>query len=304
MLKEIIVAQPRGFCGGVERAIAIIEKALKESTSAVYCFREIVHNRDVVDDLRRKGVIFVNDLTRIPAGSTVVFSAHGVSPGIREQAERQQLHIVDATCPFVNKVHNEVKSFSRNGCSIVLVGIRGHDEVAGVVAEAPEQITVIENRQEAEQLTVENPQNVAVIMQTTLSTQDAAAILQTLEKRFPFLHKPPQSDICYATEKRQNAVRKLARRTDKILVLGARNSSNTNRLAEVACASGTEGILVCTLDDVNSIDLNTPEVLGITAGASTPEAFVDDVLTVLRKRTDARIYEICLEEEEHPYIKP
>ncbi len=302
--REIIAAQPRGFCAGVRRAINIIEKALENAGQSVYCFREIVHNQDVVADLQDKGVLFVNDLSRIPEGSTVVFSAHGVSPEVREQARHQQLNIVDATCPFVNKVHQEVKRFASQGSSIILVGIRGHDEVTGVVAEAPDKITVIENRAEAEQVKLKNPEDVAVIMQTTLSIEDAADILQTLQERFPRLKTPAKSDICYATQKRQNAVRELAQRTEKILVLGAKNSSNTNRLVEVASAAGTEGILISTLDDLAAVDLSKAEVIGVTAGASTPEAFVQDVLTSLQQRTDAAVKEVKLEQEERPYHEP
>ena len=280
--KRLVVACPHGFCAGVRRAVDAVEAALRNFPPPVYCFNEIVHNRRIVDDLAGRGVVFVRDVADVPEGAVLLFSAHGVTPAVRAAAGRRGLTVVDATCPFVTKVHSEVKRFAARGYGIVLIGKRGHDEVVGVAGEASEHVTVVESVDDACRLAVPDPSRVAVVTQTTLSVDETEAVMRVLRERFPALEIPAGSDICYATTNRQEAVRRVAAVTDRILVLGAHNSSNTNRLVEVARRAGTPADLVCDLDELAAVPLDEVRAVGVTAGASTPQPFVDRVLERLR----------------------
>jgi 4-hydroxy-3-methylbut-2-enyl diphosphate reductase len=271
-LRKLYLAAPRGFCAGVDRAIDIVELALEVYGPPVYVRHEIVHNRHVVEDLRRKGAVFVDELEGLPKGAVVIFSAHGVSPAVRAEADRLGLKSLDATCPLVTKVHLEALRYARDGYTIVLVGHREHVEVVGTMGEAPESIVVVETKEEVERLELPDPTRVAYITQTTLSVDDVRAIVEALRRRFPGIREPAKDDICYATQNRQNAVKELARRCDVVLVVGAPTSSNANRLVEVARDLGARAHLIESAEDIR------PEWLeghaGITAGASTPEAVV------------------------------
>jgi 4-hydroxy-3-methylbut-2-enyl diphosphate reductase len=282
--KQAMVAFPRGFCAGVRRAVDAVEAALLKFPAPIYCFHEIVHNRQVVDRLSAKGVVFVHDLDEVPSGGVVLFSAHGVTPQLRDDARQRGLTVIDATCPFVAKVHAEVKRFAQDGCTIVLIGKRGHEEVVGVAGEAPEHVIVVEDPDEARRVDVADPSRVAVVMQTTLSQAEAGDVLAVLRNRFPGLRTPPNSDICYATTNRQEAVRQLSEKVERVLVLGARNSANTNRLVEVARKAGTAAELLPDMDSLAAIAFEGVSRVGVTAGASTPESFLDEVMGALAER--------------------
>jgi 4-hydroxy-3-methylbut-2-enyl diphosphate reductase len=265
-------AAPRGFCAGVDRAIDIVEMALQVYGAPIYVRHEIVHNRHVVEDLRRKGAVFTDDLQEVPEGSVVIFSAHGVSPAVREEARARRLRALDATCPLVTKVHLEALRHAREGYSIVLVGHRDHVEVIGTLGEAPDAIVVCESVEEVERLELPDPDRVAYITQTTLSLDDCAAIVAALKRRFPNVKEPAKDDICYATQNRQNAVKVMAPKCTTVLVVGAPASSNANRLVEVATALGAQAHLIESAEDIRPEWL-TGDV-GLTAGASTPESVV------------------------------
>lgn len=290
--RTVILASPRGFCAGVRHAVDIAEAVLQQRPHPVYGLKEIVHNRQVTEALERKGLRFVQDLADVPAGSTVLFSAHGVPPSIRAAAAERRLEVIDATCPFVMKVHEEVKRFAAQGCTIALIGHRRHDEVIGVAGEAPDRVVVIENEAEAAALLPADPDRLAVITQTTLSQEETDRILAVLRSRFPRLVTPPKKDICYATANRQEAVRQLARRVPFILVLGAANSSNSRRLVEVAVANGAEAHLVSEPAELDAIPLAGRETIGLTAGASTPEPFIAAILDRLRGQGFDRVEEM------------
>jgi 4-hydroxy-3-methylbut-2-enyl diphosphate reductase len=303
-VKKLLLAKPRGFCAGVDRAIDVVNLALDLYHGPVYVRKEIVHNVHVVDELRRKGVIFVDELDEVPDGATVVFSAHGVSPEVRARATARRLKVIDATCPLVTKVHLEAVRFSREGRPIVLVGHEGHDEVVGTMGHAPEHIRLISSVEEATILDVPDPDRVAVITQTTLSLDDTSAIIGALRTRFPSLMAPARDDICYATENRQMAVKAIAKEAQVILVIGSRNSSNSNRLAEVARDAGARAYLI---DDISQIDptwFEGVECLGITAGASAPEYLVDGVIHYFRARGVTDIQEIQAVTEEVSFALP
>ena len=270
----------------------------------MYVRKEIVHNVHVVNDLRAKGAIFVDELDEVPDGATVIFSAHGVSPNVRARAAARGLKVIDATCPLVTKVHHEAVRFAREGRPIVLVGHQGHDEVVGTMGHAPEHIQLIGSAEEAEALRVADPERVAVITQTTLSLDDTSAVVDVLRRRFPGIEAPTRDDICYATQNRQVAVKALARRVPVILVIGSKNSSNSNRLAEVAQAAGARAYLI---DDVSQIDpvwLQGVERLGITAGASAPEHLVDEVVQFFRARGATDLEEVEAITEEVSFALP
>ena len=268
----LYLAAPRGFCAGVDRAIDVVEMALEVYGPPIWVRHEIVHNRHVVEDLRRKGAHFTDDLSEVPAGAVVVFSAHGVSPAVRREAVARGLKPLDATCPLVTKVHLEALRHAKDGCTIVLVGHRSHVEVEGTLGEAPASIVVVENVAEAEAVAVPDPARVACITQTTLSVDDCRAILDVLRRRFPALREPAKDDICYATQNRQNAVKALAERCGRVIVMGAPASSNANRLVEVAIAHGARAWLIESADDLEPEWLDGD--IGVTAGASTPEHIV------------------------------
>ena len=288
-MKKIIIAEPHGFCAGVTRAIALAEKALGSragSSGPLYCLHELVHNRSVVERLSGRGIVFVKDLEEVPDGGTVLFSAHGVSPAIRRTAARKGLDVIDATCVFVAKVHEAVRKYASEGCSVLLIGNRGHDEVLGVSGEAPAAVTVVETIADAESVMVPDPDKVAVVTQTTLAVAQVESVMEVLRRRFPRLVTPPRSGICYATTDRQEAVRRIARETGFVLVLGSVNSANSNRLVDVARSEGAQSELVpdvaAVRDLVHEGALDGVEALGLTAGASTPEDIVESTIDFLR----------------------
>lgn len=295
--RKIIIANPHGFCQGVRRAIDTAEAALKRFEPPLYCLHEIVHNGQVVDELTEKGVRFVRDLNEVPERSNLLFSAHGVSPAVRNAAERKRLKIIDATCPFVSKVHMEARRFAGAGCSVVIIGHRSHEEVIGVAGEAPGNVEVVENEEEASRIQPPDPEKIGVVCQTTLSVSYANRIIGILRSRFPLLRTPPISDICYATQNRQRAVRAIAKKADMILVLGSRTSANTRRLAEVAESSGCVASLIDTSERLKNLDLSGIKVLGLTSGASTPESFVQAAVEYLRTRGFTKTEYITVAEE-------
>ena len=279
---KILLAAPRGFCAGVDRAIEIVERALALHGRPVYVRHEIVHNRHVVDRLRAMGAIFVDELAEVPAGSVVVFSAHGVSPAVREEAASRGLRPIDATCPLVTKVHFEARRHDLEGREILLIGHAGHVEVEGTMGEAPERMTLVESVADAERVAVRDPARVAFLTQTTLSVDDTRAIIEVLRRRFPSIAGPPQEDICYATQNRQNAVKGLAERLDLLLVVGAPNSSNSRRLVEVGRAAGVRSELVEEAADIDPAWCAGARTVGVTAGASAPEELVRSIVDRLR----------------------
>ncbi len=291
----LYLAAPRGFCAGVDRAIDIVDLALQVYGKPIYVRHEIVHNRHVVQDLRDKGAIFIEDLADVPAGAVVIFSAHGVSPVVRREAQERGLRALDATCPLVTKVHLEALKYAREGYTIVLIGHRNHVEVQGTMGEAPDAIVLVETLEDAEALEVKDPARVAYITQTTLSVDDVRAIVAALKRRYPQIHEPAKDDICYATTNRQNAVKELARHCGVILVVGAPASSNANRLVEVAQQLGASAYLIESALDIK------PEWIagdiGITAGASTPEPVVQDCVERVLALGSYRVEEIRITEE-------
>ncbi len=304
-VRRILLAAPRGFCAGVVRAIEIVDLALDCFEGPVYVRREIVHNSHVVRDFEARGVRFVQELDEVPDGATAVFSAHGVSPQVRASATARGLRVIDATCPLVTKVHLEAIRFARMGYEILLVGHAGHEEVEGTMGEAASQIQLVSSVADAQQIAVRDPERVAFITQTTLSMEDTRPIVEALRSRFPKIHVPAKDDICYATQNRQVAVRALARQAPVILVVGSRNSSNSNRLVEEAALAGARAYLV---DDVSEIDpawLDGVETIGITSGASAPEFLVDEIVRVLRagREVDVDIV-LTVEEDVHFPLPP
>jgi 4-hydroxy-3-methylbut-2-enyl diphosphate reductase len=278
---KVLLASPRGFCAGVVRAIDIVNLALKHFGLPLYVRRDIVHNKYVVNELRDKGIVFVDHLDEVPSGSRVIFSAHGVSPEVREEAHRNHLKIIDATCPLVTKVHSEAIKYARMGHTIILIGHADHDEVIGTLGEAPDSIRVLISAEQVEELQVPDPEKVAYLTQTTLSLDETRHVVERLRARFPKIHGPATEDICYATQNRQSAVLELAKRAEIILVVGSANSSNSRRLVEVAKSQGIPAFLI---DDIGSIQLDwLKEIhgIGLTAGASAPESLVESVIQFL-----------------------
>ncbi len=277
----MILASPRGFCAGVERAIEVVERALDRFGPPVYVRRQIIHNRHVVAGLADRGAVFVEELDEVPDGSHVVFAAHGVSPAVREDAARRRLATVDATCPLVAKVHNEVRRFAARGFDVLVIGHADHEEVQGTMGEAPDAITLVEDVEAALTVPVRDPERVAYVTQTTLAVDEVADVVATLRGRFPSLEAPPREDICYATQNRQDAARALAEECDVVLVVGSRNSSNSNRLVEVVRRAGCAAHL---LDDDDGLRLEWVAgagTVGVTAGASAPESMVNRVVRAL-----------------------
>jgi len=279
----VILAKPRGFCAGVERAIDIVNLALELYQPPVYVRKQIVHNRYVIETLSKRGAIFVDEVDEVPEGALVIVSAHGVSPDVFQDARQRRLNVIDATCPLVTKVHAEVKRFAREGLSIILIGHEGHDEVIGTMGELPGQIQLVSTVEQAEDVQVSNSDKVAVATQTTLSVDDARAILDVLKRRFPRLVTPSSDDICYATQNRQAAVKLIAQQADLVLVVGSDNSSNSERLREVAEVSGARSFLIDNVSEIQDEWLDGVEVVGITAGASAPEKLVLDVVEFFRE---------------------
>jgi 4-hydroxy-3-methylbut-2-enyl diphosphate reductase len=301
---KLLLAKPRGFCAGVDRAIDVVNLTLQLYPGPVYVRKEIVHNVHVVNELRAKGVIFVDELDEVPDGATVIFSAHGVSPEVRARAAGRGLKVIDATCPLVTKVHHEAVRYAVEDRPIVLVGHEGHDEVIGTMGHAPEHIHLISSAAEAETLSVAAPDRVAVITQTTLSLDDTSAVVDVLRRRFPHILAPAKDDICYATQNRQLAVKALAGRTSVILVIGSRNSSNSNRLAEVARAQGARAHLIDDISQIEPAWLEGVDCLGITAGASAPEYLVDELVQYFRAQGVTEIEEISAVTEEVSFALP
>lgn len=280
---EIVLAQPRGFCAGVDRAIDIVERALELHGAPIYVRHEIVHNRYVVQDLRTKGAIFIDDLDEAPAGSIVVFSAHGVSKDVRAEAQRMGLKVFDATCPLVTKVHVEVAKMRAEGREIIMIGHRGHPEVEGTLGQSKDGMYLVETPEDVAQLQVTSPDKLAFVTQTTLSVDDAAQVADALRKRFPAIVEPKKSDICYATQNRQDAVKIMAPECDLVLVVGSVNSSNSNRLREVAERRGARSYLVDDPDMIDPAWLYDTKRVGVTAGASAPDILVERVIERLKQ---------------------
>lgn len=275
--KSLVRVRPRGFCAGVVRAVEIVELTLEAYGAPVYVHHEIVHNRYVVEQLRRRGAIFVESLEEVPAGAVLVFSAHGVPPSVRLTADQRKLKVIDATCPLVTKVHLEAVKFAREGRTIILVGHRDHQEIIGTSGEAPEQTLVVDSVEEVEQLQVPDPNKLAFLTQTTLSLYDTQEIVEKLKQRFPTIVGPASDDICYATQNRQEAVEAMAKEVGLVLVVGSANSSNSNRLVEVAHRCGVKAQLIEDAADVSASLLEGIRSVGLTAGASAPEILVEQV---------------------------
>jgi 4-hydroxy-3-methylbut-2-enyl diphosphate reductase len=297
-LRKVILAKPRGFCAGVERAIEVVEQALDRFPGPVYVRKEIVHNPHVVNALRRKGAIFVEELADVPRGATTIFSAHGVSPAVHEGARARQLRVVDATCPLVTKVHIEAIRFAREGYTLLLIGHAGHEEVEGTMGEAPEAIRLVQTVEEARAVQVGDPDKVAVITQTTLSVDDTRAIIEVLRARFPALVAPHKDDICYATQNRQNAVKAIAREVEVVLVIGAKNSSNSIRLTEVAEDAGRRAYLINDAGEIDPAWFAGVRCVGVTSGASAPEHLVQEVVEALKRlgATEVEEWELVRED--------
>jgi 4-hydroxy-3-methylbut-2-enyl diphosphate reductase len=293
--RTLHLAAPRGFCAGVDRAIDIVDMALQVYGAPIYVRHEIVHNRHVVDDLRRKGAIFTDDLADVPPGAVVIFSAHGVSPAVREEAKARRLRTLDATCPLVTKVHLEALRYAKEGYTIVMIGHRHHVEVIGTLGEAPEAIVVCESVAEVEALQLPDPGKVAYITQTTLSLDDCRAMVDALRRRYPAVKEPAKDDICYATQNRQNAVKVLAPRCGTVLVVGAPASSNANRLVEVAQGLGARAYLIESAEDIRAEWLQGD--VGLTAGASTPEGVVQACVQRVCELGEFAVEEFRLTEE-------
>jgi len=295
---KLLLAAPRGYCAGVDRAVQTVERALELYGAPVYVRKEIVHNKHVVEQLRERGAVFVDSETEVPPGATVVFSAHGVAPSVHANAAERALHTIDATCPLVTKVHVEAKKFAAEGYTIVLVGHAGHEEVEGTMGEAPSHIVLIENEEDVDRLEVRDPNKVAYISQTTLSVDETRAIINRLRERFPAIVGPRTDDICYATTNRQAAVKQLARECDLVLVIGSRNSSNSNRLVEVAREHGADSYLIDNESQVADEWLDGARVVGITSGASAPDELVQRLVQFFRSRgtTDVRELEVVKED--------
>jgi 4-hydroxy-3-methylbut-2-enyl diphosphate reductase len=302
-IAEIVLAGPRGFCAGVERAIDIVELALEVCPAPVYVRKEIVHNRHVVETLRTRGAVFVDELDEVPDHATVIFSAHGISPAVREQARHRGLRVIDATCPLVTKVHLEAIRYAREQYTIILIGHEDHDEVIGTLGEAPERIVVIDSSEAVETLVVANPDKVAYLTQTTLSVDDTRDVIEALRRKFPKIKGPSRDDICYATQNRQAAVKTVAKDVDVVLVIGSANSSNAIRLVEVSRSAGARAFLINDVGDIRPEWLAGASRIGVTAGASTPEVLVAQTVEALR-RQGAAVREVHVVEEDVRFALP
>ncbi|WP_020648884.1 4-hydroxy-3-methylbut-2-enyl diphosphate reductase [Solimonas variicoloris] len=305
---EILLANPRGFCAGVDRAIEIVERALEVLGAPIYVRHEVVHNRFVVENLRAKGAVFVEEVDEVPVGATCIFSAHGVSQAVRDAAARRGLTIFDATCPLVTKVHIEVKRYSREGREVVLIGHAGHPEVEGTMGQFDASqggaIYLVETPEDVAELPIREPERIAFVTQTTLSMDDTAKVIDALRARFPQVHGPRKDDICYATQNRQDAVKDLAARCDVLLVVGSRNSSNSNRLRELAESRGTPAYLIDGAQDIRSEWLAGKARVGVTAGASAPEVLVREVIERLKGFGGTQVQELAGREEHVVFSLP
>ncbi|MDP9299036.1 MAG: 4-hydroxy-3-methylbut-2-enyl diphosphate reductase [Actinomycetota bacterium] len=300
----VLLASPRGYCAGVDRAVEAVERALDKHGSPVFVRKQIVHNLHVVRDLEAKGAIFVEEETEVPEGAAVVLSAHGVAPEVYERSASRGLDVIDATCPLVTKVHVEARRFAAAGCTIVLIGHAGHEEVVGTTGQAPDRTILVQSPDEARTVRIPNPQNLSYLTQTTLSVDETEEIIRILRERFPSIQGPPRDDICYATQNRQDAVRAIAPRSDLVLVIGSRNSSNSNRLAELSRELGTTAHLV---DDETTVDpgwLEDVSTVGLTSGASAPEWLVRRMLAWLAARGFDQVEEVTLTQERVRFSLP
>jgi 4-hydroxy-3-methylbut-2-enyl diphosphate reductase len=303
--EKLLLAAPRGYCAGVDRAVQTVERALELYGAPVYVRKEIVHNKHVVAQLRERGAVFVEELDdSIPEDAITVFSAHGVSPAVHADAEKRHLRTIDATCPLVTKVHKEAVKFARDGYTIVLIGHAGHEEVEGTMGEAPEHIVLVETEADVDALEVRDPSKVAYISQTTLSVDETTAIIARLRERFPAIVGPRTDDICYATTNRQAAVKQMARECDLVLVIGSRNSSNSNRLVDVARDMGTDAHLIDNEAQVRDEWLTGKRVVGITSGASAPEELVQRLVDFFRARGTADVAEFHMMREDVRFMLP
>jgi len=303
-LRRIILLRPRGFCAGVVRAIDVVKIALNVYGAPIYVRKEIVHNRHVVDELREAGAIFIEELSEVPVGARVIFSAHGVSPAVREEAKERKLQVIDATCPLVTKVHLEAKKFARKGHTIVLIGHKDHDEVIGTLGEAPDATVLVSNVEDVDQLQIKDSEQVAYITQTTLSLDETRDIVQRLKQRFPKIQGPAAQDICYATENRQLAVKAVVPLCQTLLVVGSQNSSNSRRLVEVCENNGVPAYLVDDAREVRPEWLEGIQTVAVTAGASAPENLVQDLIDSLRARGFGEVEEMEIKEEDVRFNLP
>lgn len=301
---KILLARPRGFCAGVVRAIDIVDIALQKYSAPVYVRKEIVHNQAVVSDFQSRGVVFIDDLEEAPENSLVIFSAHGVSPAVRDRARARGLRVIDATCPLVTKVHLEVHRFLREGHTLLLIGHRSHDEVEGTLGEAPGQILLVESEKDVDRLTVPSGARIMILTQTTLSLDETRGLVAAIRRRFPDAQTPPKDDICYATQNRQDAVKELLRRgIDLLLVVGSKNSSNSQRLVDVARQAGCKAYLIDRADEIDPAWLSGVRAVGLTAGASAPEHLVRGVVDSLRG-PGATVEEVLVREEDVHFSLP
>ena len=303
--KHVVVAAPRGYCAGVDRAVITVERALDVYGAPVYVRKQIVHNRHVVEDLEARGAVFVDELDEVPEGSTVVFSAHGVSPAVRHEATERRLKAIDATCPLVTKVHNEARRYARDGREILLIGHAGHEEVEGTAGEVPDHVTLVERPEDVDAIEVADPSRVAWLSQTTLSVDETWQTVNRLRERFPLLLDPPSDDICYATQNRQSAIKQIAATADLVIVVGSRNSSNSVRLVEVALDAGAKA--AHRVDNAGEIDeawLDGVRNVGVTSGASVPDDLVQGVLRFLEEKGYPPAVEERLTEENLVFALP
>ena len=303
-IEKVILAAPRGYCAGVDRAVQTVERALENHGAPIYVRKEIVHNKHVVEELAARGAIFVDEETEVPEGDIVVFSAHGVAPAVHERAAERQLRTIDATCPLVTKVHVEARKFAAEGYTIIMVGHEGHEEVEGTMGEAPDSIVLVQTVEEVDRLEIEDPDHVALITQTTLSVDETAEIIARLRERFPGIVTAKGEDICYATTNRQIAVKQLARQCDLVLVIGSTNSSNSNRLVEVAREHGSESFLIDNHTQVKEEWLEGVKTVGITSGASAPEELVEDLVQLFRDRGVEDVSELRTVDESVRFMLP
>jgi len=302
--KRVLLAAPRGYCAGVDRAVETVEQALDLYGAPVYVRKEIVHNKHVVEQLEKRGAIFVEEETEVPEGETVVFSAHGVAPSVYRNATARRLNTIDATCPLVTKVHVEARKFAADDYTIILIGHDGHEEVEGTTGEAPDNIVLVQTEEDAERLDLPNPEKVAYITQTTLSVDETLGIIARLRDRFPNIMGPKTDDICYATQNRQDAVKQLAPLCDLVLVIGSKNSSNSKRLVEVAREAGVQAYLIDNESEVEESWLEGVETLGITSGASAPEGLVQRLVDFFRARGVNDITELEAGKEDVRFMMP
>ena len=302
--RRVLLAAPRGYCAGVERAIDIVEVALATYGPPIYVRKQIVHNLHVVRELEAKGAVFVDELDQVPEGATVVFSAHGVAPDVHRQARERDLRVLDATCPLVTKVHQEARKFAAKGYDIVLVGHAGHEEVAGTMGQAPERVRLVGDEAEAARVQVDDPGRVAYLTQTTLSVDETAGVVDALRERFPTLAGPRSDDICYATQNRQAAVKALARECQLVLVIGAENSSNSKRLVEVARSHGRQSHLIAEASAVDPAWFEGVDTVGVTSGASAPERLVAELVDALRERGATEVREVEVVPEDVHFALP